>query len=676
VKFIRYHPEVLFYSVLAWGLWMIPVFDRLHVESGAVVATAAFFTAGLGMLRRMRSSGGRSNTSAYPGWARDQVAYPLAAGVWLATSMLWAPNCDWLRGAGLFATFIFPSAVLGVAVAVFVQAKLRGQRWVFLAAGVAIIVVGPVYDLGFHPQFYTYNHVFGGVLGPIYDAELVIRPGVFLFRLLTLLWAGLLVALATGRKRVAGACLLLLAVGYMQAGPLGINTSRTYLENQFSGRVSGDGYALFYNRAQVSDSLLWVMTDELDWQMHRLESVLDVRPSDEVHVYAWPSPDERARLTGARHTSVAPVWLDTPQIHVIDTQFPRFVSHELVHVFSREFGLPIVHASRLAGLVEGLAVAFESPRGSAAADHLIAAASTGNPYLVQRTEQSLTASGFWTGRGSVSYTTTGSFVSWLGRTYGMERLKRVYANGEFENVYGKRVAELITEWQDYLGKLPVLARTAGEDADHSFSRLSLFEVSCPHWVEPHVQALRRAIESADHDALEDVVARWPEYGAARYVLAGSHAESLMDPSQSDRSHEHAATAIEQVLAHIPETERSALWFELSARAARFTAPERAATLARESIRRTRVDFRQQRAARGLLLEDVGGRLPSGITSEINAYKMWTETRMLHASGDHEAALAMAREARLLYAEMGDVAMVPVLHEWMQRMRWQLIAGNR
>ncbi len=665
VSHLGRHPEVVLYTVLAWMLWLVPVFDRLHVESGAVVASVAFFTSGLGMLRRKCDG------------ARLQFVYPLVAAAWLTVSMLWAPNCDYLRGAVLFATFVFPSVALGVAMAVFVHVRAGGRRWILVASGLLIMVIGPVYDLGFHPQFYTYNHVFGGVLGPIYDDELVIRPGVFLFRLFTFVWAGLLVGLALGRWRLVGATALLLAVGYSQAGPLGINTPQTYLEEQFSERTSGDGYELFFYSAQVTDSLARDMRDEMDWHMHRLDSLLGVRPSGRVRVYAWPSADERARRTGARYTSVAPVWLGVPQIHVVADQFSRFASHELVHVFSREFGLPVIRASTMAGLVEGLAVALESPNGGAPADHLVAAAAGQEADFSRGVERALTPAGFWTGRGAVSYTTTGSFVAWLGRTYGVERLKQVYARADFERVYGKDVGDLVNEWQLYLAQIPVLARTAGPEARRSFSRLSLFEQQCPHYVPPRVRALRLALQADSHEALQAVVAEWPDYVSARLALAGALADVLSDTLTADgAARREAAAAVQAILHPIPRERRNALWYELAARAAQAMESERAASLVQESIWRTRVDYRRERTRRGLLLDATGGSVPSGLASEINAYKKWAQSRMFYASGDIEAARGRAREARFLYVEMGDVAMVPVLDEWIQRTTWRLTADIR
>ena len=95
--------------------------------------------------------------------------------------------------------------VLAVALAFALSAMpWRREKMLFCLIGGAIVLFAPLYDLGLHPQFYVYNHVFGGVLGPIYDEELALRPGLFWFRGLTLLWAGLAYFVGRGWGRGKG----------------------------------------------------------------------------------------------------------------------------------------------------------------------------------------------------------------------------------------------------------------------------------------------------------------------------------------------------------------------------------------------------------------------------------------------------------------------------------------
>jgi hypothetical protein len=239
-------------------------------------------------------------------------------------------------------------------------------------------------------------------------------------------------------------------------------------------------------------------------------------------------------MTGARYTSVAPVWLRRPQVHVLLDSYARVFPHELAHVFSREFGLPVLRASLAVGLVEGLAVALEPPDGLPSPHEQVAAASmrhtvrTGEEAgLGGRLVTRLSPLGFWTGRGAVSYTTTGSFVRYLLETYGAASLRRVYATADFEAAYGRSLEALTAEWEGFLQGMPVMDRSAGGLSGRRFAVPSIFEKRCPHYV-PRYRRLyadgASALEAGDTlragALLAASLAREPAYEPSLSAWAG------------------------------------------------------------------------------------------------------------------------------------------------------------
>src|SRR5690606_33050047 len=112
------------------------------------------------------------------------------------------------------------------------------------------------------------------------------------------------------------------------------------------------------------------------------------------------------------------------------SQLSSVMGHELVHVFSREFGMPVLNASPKVGLVEGLAVALEPPDGRPGVHEQVSAAMVRNvagqsdgSRITENLVARLSPVGFWTGRGAVSYTVMGSFVKFLIDSYGAEPFK-------------------------------------------------------------------------------------------------------------------------------------------------------------------------------------------------------------------------------------------------------------
>lgn len=549
---MRYRWVYIAYAAITVCLWPLPLLNVLHVESSAVVAAASFFVSGWAACSAFSSSSTPREWMRVTGRLLRALVVPWGM---LTVSVLWAPNCGYVQGLGLFLLFVPLSTAFGTAVAYLLTgigtARLALTRspdaatpsptrhsWL-IGVGIVVMVGGLVFDYAFHSQFFSYNHVFGGILGPIYDEQLAIRPGLFWFRGMTVLWIVALVAVGARTRGFGGrwtqaalpATALLLGAGYFFSTTLGFNVTEASLKQALPGTLRTDHFEIHYDpsahpREEVAS---WGRMQERAYA--DLADRLNADPAEEQRflTFVYPSPEAKARLTGARTTSVAPVWLARAQSHLLVSRLEASFQHELAHLFSRPYGLPGLNASWSVGLVEGWAVALESPSLSPSPDDLVRAARgrTGlGDDLTKAVQARLSPLGFWTGRGAVSYTTMGSFVSYLRREYGAKRLKRVYAWANFDAVYGRSLADLTEEWAATLGADETIHASAGASADRQFSRLSLFETACPHHVPPYRRRLqegRRLLEKGDTLAAENAfraaLAREPRSATAHVQLA-------------------------------------------------------------------------------------------------------------------------------------------------------------
>jgi len=516
----------------------------------AVLAFVAFLTAGAAAQNRFRApvTPGRFNAD-FQVVLFGRLYRLILPCMMLTVSIIWAPNCDYFRGLIFLPLFPGISVVLAVSLAYLLTSKAIRTRYLVLI-GVLVCIVGPLFDIGFHPQFYTYNHVFGGVLGPIYDETLAIRPGLFWFRALTLLWA-VLFYLAARKLRGFEPTMLRIALSavaiglvYLFSARLGFNTPEWYLQRQFSGLRQTAHFDIYFDSSETTTGEVDRWAVEHEYRYAVLERRLGVGVEDRIQSYVYPDESARARLTGARFTSVAPVWLRTPQVHVLAEQIGSVFPHELSHVFSREFGMPILRASPAVGLIEGLAVATEPPDGRPSPHEMVAASelfrSLEPAELAERVAATLTISGFWLGRGAVSYTVSGSFVGFLLDRYGTEAFKVAYQYGRFEKAYGKPVVDLALQWVRFLSQLPSIDRSAAWRADRTFSIPSLFEKGCPHWVPRAVTRANQAAELLEEGDAEAAFAEFerllkadPDFrtarlGWARAALALGKEEIVVD----------------------------------------------------------------------------------------------------------------------------------------------------
>lgn len=520
------------YVILSCLLWLVPLFNLLHAESSAVIAGVSFFIAGLAAIGAFRRGETFGETLAW------QLSLLIIPWFLLTFSLLWQDNCSYGQGFLLFLLFTLPAAVLGVSLAYLIAGgRIRWKKTLLILAGIFMLIAGPIFDLGFHSQFFTYNHLFGGVLGPIYDEELTIRKGLIFFRLRTLLialfcwlWAESAKSVVTSSKRwLMWGTAFLVILSYVFSAQLRINTPAWYIKQQLNGHVATEHFDIYYDDVLLDSAIVTHYVYEHEFRYQDIKAKLGIDVSERIQTFIYGDAETKHQLTGSRYTSVAPVWLPNPQMHILAELFDRVFPHELAHVFSREFGLPLINASLSVGLVEGLAVSLEPADGRPTPHEQVLTAITNatkpnEPIKIAERiglAQRLTPLGFWTGRGAVSYTTMGSFVRYLADTYGYEKVSAVYARGNYEAVFDKPIDVLVTEWEDHLLALPYVDRATHAHVTRSFAIPSLFEKRCPHYLPRFERAYREGmVQLLAGDTtqalvqLSESIRRAPEYDVA------------------------------------------------------------------------------------------------------------------------------------------------------------------
>ncbi|NND70424.1 MAG: tetratricopeptide repeat protein [Rhodothermales bacterium] len=498
----------------------------VHAESGAIVSAVAFFTVGITSIAARK----RGRTVQYVFWqALAGLILPLAL---LSLTALWIPNCDYPRGLAIFLLLVVPSVVLSVAIAnILVVRRVHRERTVFIAVGLVVALIPSLLTLKFFPQFYLYNHVFGGILGPVYEEQLFVRSGMIWYRTLTCCWALLLFMAASYRNQKVYIGLVVACIGllYLFASDLGLRGSIQKIGAALGNVVVTDHFRIIFDESTVERRNVVSLAAYHEYHFDRLSSALETQPERMVDVYVYPDSETKAKLTGAGTTSVAPVWLPRPQIHILDSELGRSLDHELVHVFTREFGESLTNASFEIGLVEGIAVALEAPDGLPDIDAQVQALFTDSAftsvYTDDRVNQIISSPFFWLDRGAVSYSVSGSFIRWLLREYPVEKFKRVYTSGDYEAEYGEPVESLIDRWKNFILQTPPDANALRMGTGR-FLVPSLFEQRCPHHVPEYLELYRQARRShlsGEFSSAKSVYSRAleinPEFLYARADLA-------------------------------------------------------------------------------------------------------------------------------------------------------------
>jgi hypothetical protein len=240
---------------------------------------------------------------------------------------------------------------------------------------------------------------------------------------------------------------------------------------------------------------------ECEFHVADVAALLGVAAPPRVTVFVHRSPEEKRLATGAAQTDFTKPWL--AEIHVNDEPLPHPVlRHEVVHAVASALAPGPLHLpARLRllpamGLVEGLAVALESPR-SGFTPHEWSRAARDLGYLPDPVRL-LGPGGFWAEPPARAYTAAGSFLSWLLGHGDRAAVAAAYRDGDLDGALGGRLAERVAAWERDLDAVPQTPTLAAA-AERWFSRGSLFERRC-------ARELAGALREAGRDAAGGQVA--------------------------------------------------------------------------------------------------------------------------------------------------------------------------
>jgi hypothetical protein len=378
--------------------------------------------------------------------------------------------CDPWRGLAFFPVLVLPSLLLAVllGVAAAAASDRRAGTWLAWALPFTGLTALTVTPLVAGPQVFAFHHLGGYFPGPLYDETVSLTGAVGWFRLQTLLLcaalAAGLIATTTREGRLSprettplplalSGLLALGAVGMEGAAPtLGFRMSDAALAERLGGVRDTAHFRIHHPRGKPRDELEHLARD-LEFRREQVREFLGAVSEQRTTVWLHRSAEEKHRLVGAAATQFAKPWRG--ELHVNDAPFPHPVlKHELVHVLAAPFGSgPFAVTSRLgawpnAGIIEGLAVAVDEPVGDLSLHD--GAAGMRRKGLLPDVERLLTPLGFYGVASSRAYAAAGSFLRWLGELEGPERLRALYAHGDFQAVYGVPASELKARWERFL----------------------------------------------------------------------------------------------------------------------------------------------------------------------------------------------------------------------------------
>lgn len=458
---------------LSLAMTQMPLFNALGYESSlALGVVLPFFLGLLGATTLTRAEKFSSALFAL-------LAPPLV----MLVNMLFVKNCSYFEGLGFYALSVGCGSLFAYALMRFLKSlnfKFAIPAYVSLYVG--ILILPTLYRFYFTPQIFFFNHIFGFFSGAIYDDAIELERRYVLFRVETLLISAFLL-LYSFRHKFSTRDLIVLTISFaplilpfeLGSDELGFTSSRATLSKTLAP-IDEDGH---WRMNIQTDSLTRARARlRLERELRDLKQTLALDTLPNISVFIYSNADEKRRFTGAENVEFAKTWRD--EIHITEQSFSSTIRHELAHILFARYGISGLGLSNSIGLVEGVAVAFETPDFDWTR-HELAAAIIKNNLAPNKLESLLGSFGFWTGLGATSYALMGSFVQYLVESYGLEKFKAAYATSDFERVYNKSINGLMLEWREFLSGQYVPAELDSATI-YRFKRKTIFQTECPHRV--------------------------------------------------------------------------------------------------------------------------------------------------------------------------------------------------
>lgn len=391
--------------------------------------------------------------------------------------------CSFWDGLIFYVLIVATSIIFGCSIAIVVDFLFNRYKKLIFLIIVFIVALIPILEIYFLPQVYFYSPLIGFFPGNIYDEGLSPDYKLLFHQLFVILFSGLMILAVrkygsyfVNRKIILAFIILFITASFQFSSVLfGFTTTDSSLENSLSKEISSDQFILHFDKLDEIESEYVKLC--ADYYYAEVEKVLKVKPSNKIHIYLFNNRKQKKELFGAGNADVAKPWQYS--IYISADSWEHTLKHEIVHIFSAEFGTgPFKLAAGFnPALIEGIAEAIEGNVDNYSLFDFTSLAYNHNHKI--DLSSLFTGLNFFKSNSSLSYTYSGAFIQFLIEKYGIDKVKDFYANGDFSSAFN---SDLNLQQKQFENKLKDTSFGNQAMADYYFGRLSILQKICPRFV--------------------------------------------------------------------------------------------------------------------------------------------------------------------------------------------------
>lgn len=397
--------------------------------------------------------------------------------------------CSVVDGLLFYFIIVLPSVFVGLGlsiISILLIKKFRKTFFIFLILFLALI---PVLEIYFFPQVYFYSPLIGYFPGNIYDEglspdwKLILHQLIILIYFLSIIifyfqWNNKLLSI---KVKFISIIVFTFATFEFISSSLGFITPFSRLESYLPEKIVTENTVLHYDKLNKTEAEYVALNQQ--YYFEKLSNELKLKLNKKVDVYLFNSRDQKKELFGAGNADVAKPWQYSVYVSIDSWNYT--LQHEMVHVFSAEFGTGIFKLASgfNASMIEGIAEAIDNDVDNYLVKD-VAALAFGNNYKID-INNLFEGLNFFKQNSTLSYTYSGAFFRFLIENYGIEKVKKFYSDGSFRDNFKKDITVLRNEFDDWLKSSNKIGNK--NMADYYFGRLSLVQKICPRFISDRLR---------------------------------------------------------------------------------------------------------------------------------------------------------------------------------------------
>lgn len=397
--------------------------------------------------------------------------------------------CSFTDGIIFYLLISGTSLLFGSAIALLISFAVKKLRRVIFTFVLFLIALIPIAEIYFNPQVYFYSPLIGFFPGNIYDEALSPDWQLLIHQLFVTIYAGLIFTAILKFQSIAAkfryyfiVVIIFVAILFQYLSPLlNFSTSFATIDTLLSKKIDTKKFCLHFDKAKDIESK-YIFLSTL-FYLKEIEQKLNVKPTRKIDIYIFNNNVQKKKYFGAGNADVAKPWQYC--VYTSLDSWDRTLKHEIIHVFSAEFGNGIF---KLAGnfnpaLIEGMAEAIDEQVDDFNLMDVTALAYQNN-YKINLSEL-FGGMNFFKSNSTLSYAVSGAFIKYCIEKFGIEKVKQFYKTNDFNLAFDENIEKIHEDFESYLkGLAPIGSKTM---SDFYFGRVSIIKKVCPRFISDRIQ---------------------------------------------------------------------------------------------------------------------------------------------------------------------------------------------